>query len=116
MTQTRPDTAFSVQWLSRQLQQPTAAHLKATKRLLSYLFSTRELAIQYGGGSTKVAPEGYTNSDFAGCKTTTRSTYGYLFTVGKGPVSWKSKRSTTVAYSTLEAEFTGLIEGNREAL
>ena len=59
---------------------------------------------------------GYTDSDFAGCKTTARFTYGYLFTVGGGPVSWKSKRSLTVAYFTLEAEFTGLIEGNREAL
>jgi hypothetical protein len=74
-----------------------------------------DLAIQYGGTAESV-PEGYTDSDFAGCKTTARSTYGYLFTVGGGPVSWKSKRSTTVAYSTLEAEFTGLMEGNREAL
>jgi hypothetical protein len=115
MTQTRPDIAFSVQWLSRQLQQPTTAHLKAAKKLLSYLYSTQELAIQYCS-TLDTTPEGYTDSDFAGCKTTARSTYGYLFLVGKGPISWKSKRASTVAYSTLEAEFTGLIEGNREAL
>jgi len=47
---------------------------------------------------------------------TTPSHYSYLFTVGNGPVSWKLKRSTIVAYSTLEAEFTGFMEGNREAL
>jgi hypothetical protein len=74
-----------------------------------------DLAVQYGA-TTDLTPVGYTDSDFAGYKTTARSTYGYLFTVGGGPVSWKSKRSSTVAYSTLEAEFTGLIEGNREAL
>jgi len=36
--------------------------------------------------------------------------------VGGGLVSWKLKRSFIVAYSTLEAEFTGLMEGNREAI
>ena len=36
--------------------------------------------------------------------------------MGKGPISWKSKRSSIVAYSILEAEFTGLIKGNREAI
>jgi len=36
--------------------------------------------------------------------------------MGGGPVSWKLKRLFIVAYSTLEAEFTGLMEGNREAI
>ena len=117
MVQTRPDIAFSVQWLSRQLQEPTVAHLKAAKRLLSYLYGTKELAIQYGGtATTNTAPKGYTDSDFAGCKAIARSTYGYLFTIGRGAVSWKSKRASIIALSTLEAEFTGLIEGNKEAL
>jgi len=115
MVQTRPDTAFAVQWLSRQLQQPTIAHLKAAKKLLSYLFSNADQGI-YFGTSTNLTPVGYTDSDFTGCKTTARSTYSYLFTVGGGPVSWKSKRSSTIAYSTLKAEFTRLMEGNREAI
>jgi len=72
--------------------------------------------LYYRGSSTNLTPIGYTNSDFAGYRVTARSTFGYLFTVAGGPVSWKSKRSTTIALSTLKAEFTGLIEGNREAL
>jgi len=59
---------------------------------------------------------GYTDSDFTGCKTTVRLTYSYLFTVGGGFVSWKLKRLFIVAYLTLKAEFTGLIEGNREVI
>ena len=31
-------------------------------------------------------------------------------------MSWKLKRAFTVAHSTLKAEFTGLIEGSKEAL
>ena len=115
MTQTRPDIAFSIQWLSRHLQQPTVAHLKAAKKLLSYLQGTAEYAIQYGV-TGDIIPVGFTDSDFAGCKTTARSTYGYIFQISGGPVSWKSKRASTVVYSTLEAEYTALIEGNREAM
>ena len=59
---------------------------------------------------------GYTDSDFAGCRVTARSTFGYLFIVVGGPVSWKSKRFTTVTLFTFKAEFTNLIEGNRKAL
>jgi len=42
--------------------------------------------------------------------------YGYLFIVGGEPVNWKSKRLFTIAYLTLEAEFIGLIEGNRKVI
>ena len=115
MVQTRPDTAFAVQWLSRQLQQPTVAYFKATKKLLSYLFSNTDQGICFST-STDLTPVGYTDSDFAEYKTTAKSIYGYLFIVGGGLISWKSKRSSTVTYSTLEAEFTGLIKGNREAI
>jgi hypothetical protein len=113
-TQTRPDIAFGIGWLSRQLQEPATGHLRAAKKLLSYLYSTRDLAIQYGPGQD-LALSGYSDSDWAGCTATARSTYGYLFTVGGGPVSWKSKRASTVAYSTLEAEYTALIQANKEA-
>jgi len=36
--------------------------------------------------------------------------------VGGGLVSWKLKRLFIVAYLTLEAEFTGLMEGNKEVI
>jgi len=79
------------------------------------LFSSADQGVCFGT-STDLTLVGYTNSDFAGCKTTVRLTYGYLFTVGGGPVSWKLKRLFIVAYSTLEAKFIGLIEGNREVI
>ena len=36
--------------------------------------------------------------------------------MGGGLVSWKLKRSFIVAYLILEAEFTGLMEGNKEVI
>ena len=59
-------------------------------------------------------PLGFSDSDFASDKITSKSTYGYLFTVAGGSVSWKSKRSSTIALSTMEAESDALVKAVRE--
>jgi len=118
MLMTRPDIAFSVQWLSRFLQAPTVAHLNAAKGLLKYLKGTMNLAIIYSYTVSKslqtLQPVGYCDSNFAGNKVTSKSTYGYLFKLAGGPISWKSKRATTIALSTTEAETDALTETIRE--
>ena len=127
MTQTRSDIAFAVQFLSRSLQQPLSCHLNAAKNLLRYLKGTKDLVISYGVPLTglisdivkdipydPLLPLGFSDSDFASDKVTSKSTYGYLFTVAGGPVSWKSKRSSTIVLSTMEAESDALTEAIRE--
>ncbi|KAK2066361.1 hypothetical protein P8C59_000190 [Phyllachora maydis] len=49
-----------------------------------------------------------------GDKATSKSTYGYLYKLASRPISWKTKRATTIALSTLEAETNGLTEAIRE--
>ena len=127
MTQTRPDIAFAVQFLSRALQSPLSCHLHAVKNLLRYLNGTKDFAICYGRpldkslspvlkGTTSnpLTPLGFSDSDFASDKITSKSTYGYLFTVAGGPVSWKLKRSSAIALFTMEAESDALVEAVRE--
>jgi transposase InsO family protein len=113
MIQTRPDISFPVQWLSRALQKPYKTHLNAAKALLRYLNHSVDLAICYGREDFNLL--GYADSDFAGCKITAKSTYGYLYKVAGGPISWKAKRGTTISLSTLEAEFIALTEATKEA-
>lgn len=113
LTQTRPDLAFSLQWLSRQLQRPTPAYVAALKGVLRYLKGTKDLAILYRN-NTDLMPKAYCDSDFAGCKITAKSIYSYIFTVAGGPISWKSKRSSTIALSTHEAEYNALTKVVRE--
>jgi len=38
----------------------------------------------------------------------TKSTSGYVFTLGGGAVTWRSARQTIVARSTMESEFVAL--------
>ncbi|KAK2068620.1 hypothetical protein P8C59_003252 [Phyllachora maydis] len=64
--------------------------------------------------NSSLVPIGLSDSDFAGDKATSKSTYGYLYKLAGGPISWKTKRATTIALSTLEAETDGLTEAIRE--
>ncbi|KAK2066954.1 hypothetical protein P8C59_000732 [Phyllachora maydis] len=64
--------------------------------------------------NSSLVPIGFSNSDFIGDKATSKSTYGYLYKLAGRPISWKTKRATTIALSTLEAETDGLTEAIRE--
>ncbi|KAK2070781.1 hypothetical protein P8C59_005250 [Phyllachora maydis] len=64
--------------------------------------------------NSSLVPIGFSDSDFTGDKATSKSTYGYLYKLAGGPISWKTKRATTIALSTLEAETDGLTEAIRE--
>jgi len=59
---------------------------------------------------------GYCDSDFAGDLDKRRSTTGYLFTLAKAPVSWKSTLQSTVAFSMTEAEYMAITEVVKEAI
>ncbi|KAK2072035.1 hypothetical protein P8C59_006412 [Phyllachora maydis] len=60
--------------------------------------------------NSRLVPIGFGNSDFTGDKATSKSTYSYLYKLAGRPISWKTKRATTIALSTLEAETNRLTE------
>ncbi|KAK2069328.1 hypothetical protein P8C59_003919 [Phyllachora maydis] len=64
--------------------------------------------------NSSLVPIGFSDSDFAGDKAISKSTYGYLYKLAGRPISWKTKRATTIALSTLEAETNGLTEAIHE--
>ncbi len=105
-----------MQWLSKFFQKPLQTHLNVGKNLLKFLSGIEELAICYGykGLISDLQSIKYYNSDFVGDKESSRSIYGYMFKFAGGPISWKSKRATTVTLSTLEAETDAFTEGIRE--
>ena len=45
-----------------------------------------------------------------------RSTTGYVFTLSKGPICWKSTLQSIVAMSTTKAEYMAVAEVAKEAL
>jgi hypothetical protein len=53
---------------------------------------------------------GYSDTDFAGCVDTKRSTSGYVFTLANGAILWKNSKQTLTAASTMQAEFMACYE------
>src|SRR5262249_10981328 len=108
-TCTRPDISFAVGMLGRYQSNPGLDHWKAAKKVLRYLQGTKDLMLTYRR-SDNLEVIGYSDSDFAGCVDTRKSTFGYLFLLARGAISWKSAKQSVIAASTMEAEFVACFE------
>ena len=71
----------------------------------------------YSGGSRDhLKLEMYTDADWTGDKETRRSTSGYVALLNGTAISWASKRQTSVAQSSCEAEYIAASEAVKEAV
>ena len=123
----RPDISYAVGNLARFANAPGAAHVRAAKRVLQYLYQSRTLGITYyrdcdqqrnvplmyegakhpldnGINKTQV----FADSDYAADETR-RSTMGGIVMQNGGPISWFSTLGKTVALSTCEAEINAAV-------
>jgi hypothetical protein len=94
---------------------PTQLHLRAAQHVLRYLQGTKDLAITYGNAKD-LTPKGFADADWGSDKDDRKSMTGYVFIINNGPVSWTSHKQTTVATSTMEAEYMSLSDASREAI
>ena len=103
-TQTRPDISYTVGVLARFNSNPGAAHWNAVKHLFRYIKGTLDYRITYSKSVTSPHPFiTYTDANHGGCPDSGKSTGGFLVMMNGGPVSWRSKRQTTVSLSTTES-------------
>jgi hypothetical protein len=112
MTCTRPDIAYSVSKLSRYTSNPGKDHWKAIVRVLQYLRYTRDYGLHYTRYPAVL--EGYTDANWISDMKDSKSTSGYVFTIGGAAVSWKSSKQTCIARSTMESEFIALDKATEE--
>lgn len=110
---TRPDIAASVSILGRCVSQPTERDWKAAKRVVRYLKGTKQLQLKFGPGD-EWNLLGYSDADWAGDLSSRRSTTGFIFFFGSGPVTWVSRRQSCVSLSSMEAEYVALSEASQE--
>jgi hypothetical protein len=115
MLGTRPDLAYAIGALSKHVSKPRQVHLQAVERVLRYLSTTKAAALTYGGRD-QWELLGYCDADFAADRTDRKSVSGYAFTLGNGAISWSSKKQTTVALSTIQAEYVSLAAATQEAV
>ena len=70
--------------------------------------------LMYSGGDLN--PIGYTDSDFQSDKYSRKSTSGSIFTLGSGVVVWRSIKQSSIADSTMEAEYIAACEAAKESI
>ncbi|WVZ16815.1 hypothetical protein V8G54_009797 [Vigna mungo] len=114
-TCTRPDINFAVGMLGRYQSNPGMDHWKAAKKVLRYLQGTKEYMLTYRK-SDHLEVIGYSDSDYAGCVDSRKSTFGYVYLLAGGAISWKSAKQSFIATSTMEAEFVACFEATVHAL
>ena len=68
----------------------------------------------YLGGDLNLI--GYTDSDFQLDKDSRKSTSCSIFTLGGGAVVWRSIKQSSIAYSTMEAEYIEACEAAKESV
>ncbi|TYK14596.1 Retrovirus-related Pol polyprotein from transposon TNT 1-94 [Cucumis melo var. makuwa] len=114
-TCTRPDISFAVSMLGRYQSNLGMDHWKAAKKVLRYLQGTKDYMLTYKR-SDHLEVIGYSDLDFVGCVDSRKSTFGYLFLLAEGAISWKSAKQSIIASSTMEVEFVACFEATVHGL
>ena len=104
---TRPDILAAVSILARYTNQQSELLWRYSKQVLKYLQSTyKESLALTGSGSIQM--ETYADADFASDPNSRKSQTGFLIKVFGSPVSWYSRKQSTVSASSTEAEYVAL--------
>ncbi|KAL0385494.1 UNVERIFIED_CONTAM: Retrovirus-related Pol polyprotein from transposon RE1 [Sesamum radiatum] len=104
---TRPDISFGAQQLSQFVHAPCAVHLDVAMHLVRYLKGCPERGLFFPAHNS-LSLMAYCDVDWASCTDSRRSLTGYCIFLGNALISWKTKKQTTVARSTAEAEYRSL--------
>nr|GEY99833.1 copia protein [Tanacetum cinerariifolium] len=115
LTVSRPDIMFSVCLCARFQEVPKTSHLEAVKRIFRYIKGTTHFGLWYPKG-TGIEIVVYDDFDHAEDYVDRKSTSGIGTFVGCCLTSWFSKKQTTLAISTTEAEYVSAGKACQQAL
>ena len=104
---TRPDIAFATNLASRKSENPTITDWNKVLNILKYLNYTKNYILKYNGCRDLYA---YSDASFANDLEDRKSTSGHIIFLGGSPITWYSKKQSSVATSTAEAEYISSAE------
>lgn len=110
---TRPDILHSVSKLSQMNNKPHSEHMNAAKRVLKYLHATQAMSLHYKRTGEPI--NCFADADWGGDTRDRKSYTGYAFIMAGAVVSYESKKQSTVALSSTEAEYMAMSSACKEA-
>lgn len=95
------------------MHSPRVPHFQALLHVLHYVASTvgQGILLKTGANLTLTA---HSDSVWASCPDSRRSVTGYLMLLGNSPISWKSKKQSTISRSSSEAEYRAMTHATSE--
>ena len=111
----RPDCQFAAKEICRWMSSPTDGALQALKRLCRYLVGRPRLVFRYPFQSAD-SIDCYSDTDWAGCARTRKSTSGGVIVLGSHILKTWSSTQPTISLSSGEAEFYGVVRASGAAL
>ena len=118
----RPDMQFAAKEVSRHMSQPQESDIAALKRLARYCRRYPRIVFKYKFQAPPKSIKVYSDSNYAGCLKTRKSTQGGAILLGQHCVKTYSSTQGVIALSSAEAEFYGIVKaasvglGSRAAL
>lgn len=85
-------------------------------RILRYIQATVDEKLTFESRTNDPVLEGYADADWASDTAARKSVSGYLVKVYGSSPSWSTKKQTTVALSSAEAEYVAVTQATCEAL
>ncbi|XP_073031299.1 secreted RxLR effector protein 161-like [Primulina eburnea] len=104
LTASQSDIMFEVCLCAQFQAKPVQSHFIASKCILKYLKDNTDVGLWYPKDSS-LNLVGYLDADYAGCKVDGKSTCGSCQFLDERLISWLSKKHTSIATSTTEAEY-----------
>ena len=114
--QDRSDIRFAVKELSRRMAKPRRRDWRRLIRLGKYLVGKERFINEFNYQRGNKFIDAWTDTDYAGCRETRKSTSGGLIMLGKHVIRTWSATQRVIALSSGEAEFYGMVKGGAEAM
>ena len=114
--QDRADICYAAKEACRGMAAPTLGDWKALRRLARYLVHTPRVVWHYAWQKPESELSVFTDSDWAGCRRTARSTSGGYILLGAHPIKGYSVTQRCVTLSSGEAELMALVKASSEAI
>ena len=113
-----PNIQFPTKEVCRDMSKQSVAAYEKIKRLARYMISFEEVTFEYEWQSEEEAIKlrGFTDSDWAGCKKTQKSTSGGALMLGKHCLRTWATTQPVHALSVAEAEYYAMTEGSTRCL